>query len=1007
LTLPTGTVTFLFTDIEGSTRQWERFPEAMKTALARHDEILRRAVTEYGGWIIKMRGDGVQAVFTAAQDALAAVLEGQSALVREPWPEPVTIRARMALHSGEAQIRADDYYGAAVNRAARIVEIGHGGQVLLSGVTCGLIAHALPPGVALQDLGLHRFKDLQQPEQIFQLLHPALPADFPPLKSLDPIRTNLPIQLTSFIGREREKEEVSHLLTSTRLLTLTGAGGTGKTRLSMEIGAERLDEFADGVWLVELASVSDPELVPQSVAQALSLREEPGRRLAETLTDYLRGRCLLLILDNCEHLLNACAMLAEQLLRACNNLKILATSREGLRLGAEQTYRVPSLRAPDPQSLPRPDEDLANTLLEYDAIRLFIERARRQRADFTLTRQSAPAVAAICHRLDGIPLALELAAARLRSLSVEQISARLDQRFRLLTGGSRTVLPRQQTLRALIDWSYDLLTPQERTLLHRLSVFAGGWTLEAAEDVCGEGVGRWALGVRTAPPLQQVQDTEAPAGEASPQRLTPNAQRPLDVLDLLTSLVDKSLVIFDEREDIGRYRMLESVQQYGEERLQESGETTGTRDRHLFYFRSLAEAAEPHLAGQDQLEWLNRLETEHDNMRAALNWGLKQEDEAVPHVCVALLRFWSARGYLTEGRRWCEAALAMDAALAADIRAAMCNGAGILAWWQGDHAAARDSFTQSMALFEEMGKRSGIAGALGNLGLVASRQGDYTAAVSYHERSLALYRELGDRRNVAYALNNLGMATGGHGNYAAARAYYEESLTIKRELGDQKAIGGSLHNLGLIAESQGDHATARAYYEQSLAVRREIGDRQGMAGSLNSLGAAESDYAAKRAYYEESLAIRRQIGDRWGTGESLHNLGAIDRDRGNYAAAWAEFEESLTIKNEIGDRPGLSLTLDGIAVLRVAEVLQATPNDPAGTIIPVSVALLGAARLWAAAEALREQMGAPLSQSEQEWLRGEIERARSLSDEAAFAAAWAEGEAMTLAEAINAAQKPV
>ncbi|HZO88686.1 MAG TPA: adenylate/guanylate cyclase domain-containing protein, partial [Chthonomonadaceae bacterium] len=464
--MDSGTLTFLFTDIEGSTRLWEQHPEAMRSALARHDVLLQEAIEQHSGHVFKTIGDAFCAAFDAAPSALAAALSAQRALASEDWQAPIRLRVRMALHTGAAEARGGDYFGPPLNRVARMLAAGHGGQVLLSQAACDLLGDALPEGVSLRDLGRHRLRDLQQSEHLYQLLHPNLPADFPPLRSLEAFAHNLPVQLTSFIGREKEMEEIKRLLSTAHLLTLTGSGGCGKTRLALQVAADRVEEYADGVWLVELAAIADLGLVPQTVAVALGVSEEPNRPLGETLANYLRPKSLLLVLDNCEHLLTACAQLADTLLRTCPKVRILASSREGLGLLGEALYHVPSLSLPDEKRLPTLEQ-----LSQYEAVRLFVERAVLSRPDFAVTAQNAASVVQICSRLDGIPLAIELAAARARALAVEQLAQRLDDRFRLLTGGSRTALPRQQTLRALIDWSYDLLSEAERTLLRRLSVF--------------------------------------------------------------------------------------------------------------------------------------------------------------------------------------------------------------------------------------------------------------------------------------------------------------------------------------------------------------------------------------------------------------------------------------------------------------------------------------------------------------------------------------------------------
>lgn len=536
---PLGTVTFLFTILEGSAQLLQHLGERYVDVVGEHRRLLRAALQEAGGYEVDSAGDGFFYAFGRAGDAVRAAVAAQLAINAHPWPEGATVRVSIALHTGEATIDAGGYVGLNVHRAARICAVGWGGQILLSQETYALIEHDLPPGVSARNLGEHRLKDLQRREQIFQFVQPDLPADFPPLRSLDTLPNNLPHQLTSFIGREREMADLKNLLTTTRLLTLTGPGGCGKTRLALQVGADLLEEYANGVWLVELAALNDPALVPQAVASMWHLRPEPGRALLATLGDYLKRKHALLLLDNCEHLIGASADLAASLLQTCPNLKILAISWEPLGLAEEVLYRVPPLSLPDLRH-PAPEQ-----VMQYEAVRLFVERATDAQPAFKVTDQNAMAVAQVCHRLDGIPLAIELAAARVKVLSVERIAERLDGMLRLLTGGRRTAPPRQQTLRATLDWGYDLLSEKEHMLLRRLPVFAGEWTLEAAEAVC---VG---VGIET-----------------------------VDVPNLLKHLVDRSLVVVEELGGLTRYRLLEMVRQYAQEKLLEAGEADGVRRRH-------------------------------------------------------------------------------------------------------------------------------------------------------------------------------------------------------------------------------------------------------------------------------------------------------------------------------------------------------------------------------------------------------------------------------------------
>jgi predicted ATPase/class 3 adenylate cyclase len=599
-------ITFLFTDIEGSTRLWEEEPDRMPPALARHDLVCREAVEASRGTVVKMTGDGMYAAFDDPADALRAAVAVQRALADPTATQGIAFRVRCGLHTGAVERRDSDFFGSAVNRAARIMSAAHGGQVLLSNAVADLVGNRLPDGVSLLDLGAVRLRDLANPVRVYQLVHPSLRQSFPALRSLETTPNNLPQQVTSFIGRERQLAETKALLDKTRLLTLLGAGGLGKTRLSLQVAADLLDNFPDGIWLVELAPLSDPQHVAQAAATVLGVKEDAGRPVQEALTKSINGRQLLLILDNCEHLLHACAVLVSSLLQAGPHLKIMASSREPLRIPGEATYQVPPLAVPEymPQV----------SLIQCDAVRLFGERAVAAQPAFAVTDQNAMAVATICQRLDGIPLALELAAARVRSLPVEKIAERLSDRFRVLTGGSRTALPRQQTLRACIDWSYNLLAPQECALLRRLSVFTGGFPLEGAEAVgAGGEFAEW------------------------------------EVLDLLTQLVEKSLVGLDAEGQ--RYRLLETVRQYAHELLEASPEADDVRTRHLHFYGALVDEADTHLHGPQQGAWLTRMDIERENLLAAHAWcGASAEHaEAGLQLAYGVQLYWMRRGILRLG----------------------------------------------------------------------------------------------------------------------------------------------------------------------------------------------------------------------------------------------------------------------------------------------------------------------------------------------------------------------
>ena len=911
---PSAVTTILFTDIEGSTRLWEQDRARMSVTLAGHDAVARAAVESNHGVIVKMTGDGMFAAFVSSADAMNAALALQRALADPKATNGVPLRLRCGLHAGIVERRDDDYFGPSVNRAARIMSAAHGGQVLLSQAVVDRVRELLPATVSLRDLGSVRLKDLATPEHVYQLLHPELRHEFPALRSLEATPNNLPQQVTTFIGRERELSEVKAMLEKNRLLTLLGVGGLGKTRFSLQVGAEVLDDYPDGVWLVELAPLADERLVAQAVASVVGVKEEAGRSVAEALLKFAKDRRLLLILDNCEHLGLACAALAKELLQASAHVKILATSREPLNVGGEMAYQVRPLPVPDPQNrLP------ISELTQYEAIRLFIDRAVAAQQGFQVTPQNAAAVADICHRLDGIPLAIELAAARVRALAVGQIDARLSDCFRLLTGGDRTALPRQQTLRACIDWSYDLLNDPEKLLLQRLAVFAGGWTLEAAERVCvGESVTDW------------------------------------EILDLSTSLSHKSLVAADQKDDHCRYRLLETVRQYASEKLEKNGGGETVRERHRDYFLALAEEAEPELLGAQQAEWLRCLEGEHENLRAGLNWSLGEAgSRGSLRLCGALQRFWLTRGHLAEGRQWCERVLGKARAEErTPERAKALNGAGVLAYLQGDYPAAR----------------------------------------ALHEASLVIKRLLGDRRGMAASLGNMGNVACEQGDFASARAQYEESLAIMRDLGDRRGLAASLNNLGNVACEEGDFASARTLYEEFLAIMRELGDRTGIARSLNNLGHVayeQGDFAAARALQDESLTIRQELGNRSGIADSLENLGNVSYEQGDYPAARMLFEEGLALRRELGDRGRIASSLAGLA-----------------TVIAAFGSSLRAARVWGAAERLREEVVTPLSPKDRPRYDRRVAAARAaLGDDAAFDRAWEEGRTLTLEQAMELANE--
>jgi predicted ATPase/class 3 adenylate cyclase len=873
--LPSGTITFLFTDIEGSTRLWEQFPVRIGQVMTRHDELIESLVEEHHGVIVRPRGEGDSrfAVFSRASEALAAADKIQRAFSKEPWDLPSPLKVRIAIHTGEANLRDGDYYGAAVNRCARLRTLAHGGQILLSQTTRSLVNGSLPKGMNLHDLGEHKLKDLKVPERIYQLIVDGLPTDFPPLRGQDNSLTNFPVALTSFIGRDHELAEVERLLTSRRLLTITGPGGSGKTRLALQAGTDLINSYPHGVWLVDLSPLSNPSYITSYFMSGLGIREEVNYAPIDTLVDFMKDKTLLILLDNCEHVLQEAAQLVGRLLQSAPNLTILATSRAPLGFQGEMVWCIPPLSTPKSEAENTPEE-----LMKYESVRLFVERAVISRTGFHLTKSNARAVAQICIRLDGIPLAIELAAARVKVLSVEDIAARLDDRFRLLVS-HQNAIPRQKTLQNLIDWSYDLLPEKEQELLQRLSVFAGGWTLSAAEEVCSGGI-----------------------------------LEPFETLDLLSYLVDKSLVIVEFREESERYHLLETIRQYAQKRLAESQDKDNFSHKHASYFTSLAQEAYGELWGSRQVYWLDRLETEHDNLRTAMKWmdQTKDSNDMLLRMAASLWRFWEIHGYLSEGRAWLELALEHCPRAAPSLRAHGLRGAGELALQQGDYERATDLHQQSLALFHEIDDKRGIGRELAVLGEIAHHQGEYSRSIGLHEKSLALRQEIGDKEGIAASLGQLGMIARDQGQYQSARELLEESLRLSRELEDKRMTAYALKSLGLVAFTMCEYPLATRFFEEAVSFYRELNDRLGISDTLQNLGnvAKDQGYFQRAAdLYAECLQLKQELGDRRGVAQAISGQAEVDFYQGIYPRALELVEQGLDLFRELGVKRGIILCL--------------------------------------------------------------------------------------------------
>jgi predicted ATPase/class 3 adenylate cyclase len=841
--LPTGTLTFLLTDVEGSTRLWEQYPRAMRTSLAQHDAITEQHVLQQRGYLVRPRGEGDSrfAVFARASDAVGAACAIQLSLAEEPSALPERLRVRMALHTGETELVAGDYYGTAVNRCARLRALAHGDQILLSGLTARLVRGDLPEGASLRALGTYQLKDLTDYEVVFQVVHPRLRADFPPLVTVASASaaaaetsglvesnaalslTPLPSALTSFVGREREMAEAARLLAGSRLLTLTGTGGVGKTRLSLEVATRQQPEFADGVAMVELAALADPELVTHAVGNAIGVHELPPLPLVDRVVDALRGCELLLVLDNCEHLVQSCAELADRLLRECPALRILATSREPLGIAGETVWRVPSL------SIGR--RATAAGVNSSDAARLFIERAQAALPEFAVTDRNAPAIARLCRRLDGIALALELAAAWVPVLSIDQITERLDDALRLLVTGSRAAPVRQQTLRATLDWSFTLLPEAEQRLFERLAVFSGGWSLTDAEMVCA--------------------DIAIPRAS---------------LLELLAQLVKKSLVLTESDADGSvRYRFLEPVRQYARERFDESADVEDLQRRHAAYFLEVAQRADVGLRGPDQRLWLKVLEHAHDNMRAALGWAERTGDAQIGHrLAGSLSRFWAISGYMREGLGWLECIGADDGEPAA--REKVLHGLGWLAMLQGDLPRARHELEAALALARELRDTTGIEEILKNVGRVALDEGDLRAANNAFSESLMLARSLGHGWSIAFNVTGLAQVALLERDLDRAHTLFAQGLTAYRLLDSSRHIAVTLSNLATVMLEQESPAEAHALFVEALDLVALDEDPTGLAHVLSGFAAL----ADTRGNYQRGQELRdAALGVRATSGNSL------------------------------------------------------------------------------------------------------------------------------------------
>ncbi len=853
---PAGTVTLFFTDIEGSTRLWEGQPVAMRAALERHNQLLLAAIADHGGYVFYTGGDAFGSAFSAPSDALAAAIESQQRLQAADWPDETgPLRVRMALHTGEPESRDGDYLGPPVNRVARLLSAGHGGQILLSLATEELVRDALPDGTGLVGLGQHRLKDLFRSETIFQVIRPDLPNEFPPLVTLDSLITNLPPQATPFIGRQRELAELTELLRrdEVRLATLTGPGGIGKTRLSLQVAADLLGDFEDGVFFVDLARIADSDQVTNAIAGTLRVTEVGDESLLDTLTRFLHEKQILLVLDNFEHVIEA-APVVGTLIGSVPDLKIMTSSRESLRVYGENEYPVPPLSLPTDSG-----RRSVAVISQYEAVALFIQRAKATQPDFEVDDENAPAVAEICTRLDGLPLAIELAAARVRLFEPEMLLARLSDSLRTLTGGARDRPGRQQTIRNTIAWSYDLLDDDEQALFARLAVFRGGRSIEAIEALCGPGL-------------------------------------VIDVLDGLESLLNKSLLRRERSsEDQPRFVMLETIHAFADERLAETDEAELLRRLHAEYFTEMAERASGRLTGHEQGMWLDRLTEDYENLRKAMDWTLSGGDVQMGLRLVgALGGYWRYRSRLHEGQLWLRRALDLADQAPDSVHGQLLMSGGFIAFSLHDPAESRRLYEAALRIERRLGNQSEEASILISLGLTSSDSSDVSLETT--EEGLALARQIGDKSEIAHGLNVLGEIHRILGDYVAAKRVYEEALPITREIGHSLREAMLIANLGIVAFNLGDHEQARARFRESYQLGLETGNdfiiAEGLLFGGGIVGAAGQPERGVRllaagAAQQSAIGSRTQPADQF----ELDKLIALTRDQlddETFDRLWAE-----------------------------------------------------------------------------------------------------------------------
>lgn len=869
---PTGAVTFLFTDVEGSTKLAQSFPELYPEALKRHNEILKKAVEIHNGFVFKTVGDAFCCAFHNPADAIRSAIKIQKSLLNEKWNE-VKIKVRIGIHSGKAEWNGNDYMGyITLARSSRVMSVAYGEQIIVSQDSYELVNQNSDSEIkySFLDLGIRRLKDVIQPVKLYQIESSGLRENFPPLKTLDSRPNNLPIQLTSFIGFENEIRNIKNLLKKSKLVTILGTGGAGKTRLAIQVSADVIDFYSDGVWLTELASLTDPSNLNQEIMKVLSLKEDPEINPEDSLCNYLKEKETLIILDNCEHIIKDCAIIAEKLLCCCPDLKILITSREALKCNGEIIYRVNSLEAPDPNNKYFPED-----LIKFDSVRLFVERALTVNPSFRLNEENAHAIAGICFQLDGIPLAIELAAARIKIMTVEKINERLIDRFNLLTGGKRTALPRQQTLRALIDWSYELLSEKEKILLQRLSVFTGGWIPEAAKEIC-----------------------------------TDDKILNRDTAELLFNLHDKSLINTKETDSHKRFYMLESIKQYSAEKLKDKNEIFL---KHITYFRGILNFSEMISEDLPQFEWTILIENELNNIRSAIDRAITIEPDQAFEIVHNMSYFWGIKGYFTEGLYYSQKLLNADLNVSEINKANILYTAGTLNNDIGNITEAEKLILDSNSLYRKINFKEGIGNSLQMLGSISIVTNQGTAyGRKYYEEALTIFRELNLKADIANTLNQYSYIFNLEGDKEMAMNYLFQALEIYKEINDTHQVSLILATLAIDELSLCNYEKARQYAEESMMISKKFADNFLISINLVTLGSIHSnqmEYEKAFSLFDQSLNLMRDGGYKASMIVALKNLGEVSIKMSEYENAINYLKESLKFSSETGNYLHLSNTL--------------------------------------------------------------------------------------------------